>query len=101
MDFGLTASKDLDEVLSKKVYGTERRGTLPYLAPEARARDLPRTSRAASSRARAQHSPCARVDLPPVSEEPTDATGLSGCLGTTCAHTLTTPSPSTVAVVPT
>ena len=35
VDFGLTASKDLDEANSMRTYGMERRGTLPYLPPEA------------------------------------------------------------------
>lgn len=67
MDFGLTASKDLDEVLSKKVYGTERRGTLPYLAPEARARsppDLP-SGLGASSRATLALRPRRSTPYPP------------------------------------
>merc|ERR1740124_2184003 len=35
VDFGLTAAKDLNEAESMQTYGMERRGTLPYLPPEA------------------------------------------------------------------
>ena len=35
VDFGLTAAQDLDEAESFQTYGMERRGTLPYLPPEA------------------------------------------------------------------